>query len=130
MVIFSGGIEAKLLNKWHIELLSQIKLKELFCSYDTKDDLEPLIEAGKLLKEINITIKNRKANCYVLIGYKNDTFEKAEKRISQVIKAGFFPFAMLYRNDQGLVNKEWKKFQRLWSNRVITGSIYKKYLEV
>lgn len=118
--VFSGGIEAKLLKPWHIELFSTIRLKALFCAYDTPDDIEPLIEAGKLFKEVNITYENRKAVCYVLIGYRGDTFGKAEKRIKQVFRAGFFPFAMLYRNNKGDYTRDWKQFQRQWANPTIT----------
>jgi hypothetical protein len=118
--IFSGGIEAKLLKQWHIDLFASIRLKELFCAYDTPDDYEPLIEAGKLFKQANITLENRKARCYVLIGYPNDTFENALKRIKQTIDAGFFPFAMLWRNEKGEFKREWKQFQREWASPIIT----------
>jgi len=126
--IFSGGIEAKLLKPWHIDLFASIRLKELFCAYDTPDDYEPLIEAGKMLKQANITLENRKARAYVLIGYPNDTIEKAEKRIKQTIEAGFFPFAMRYRDKDGVVLKErkWNLFQREWANPKIIAVNYKK----
>ena len=118
--IFSGGIEAKLLKQWHVDLFTFIRLKNLFCAYDTPDDLEPLVQAGKMLKQANITYGNRKARCYVLIGYPRDTFEKAHKRINQAFRAGFFPFAMLYKNHKGEENKEWRRFQRQWANPIIT----------
>jgi hypothetical protein len=128
-VKFTGGIEAKLLKQWHVDLIASIKLDELFCAYDTKDDLEPLIEAGKMFNAANITLKNRKARCYVLVGFPSDTFEKAEKRIEQTIKAGFFPFAMLYKNNEGEVDSSWRKFQRQWANIVIASVNCKKYLK-
>lgn len=114
-IILSGGIEAKLLKRWHVELLSQIKLTNLFCAYDTPDDLEPLIEAGKLLDEANINVRTRKASCYVLIGYKGDSISEADKRLQQTLDAGFVPFAMLYNN----TDREWKQFQRTWARREI-----------
>jgi len=125
---FTGGIEASLLKSWHIDLLDSIKLDQLFCAYDTPDDYEPLIEAGKMFKEANITLENRKARAYVLIGYPKDTIEKAEKRINQTIKAGFFPFAMRYRDKDGVVLKErkWNLFQREWANPVIIAANCKK----
>jgi hypothetical protein len=126
---FTGGIEAKLLKPWHVELLSQIRLKQLFCAYDTPDDYEPLIEAGKLLRQANITMENRKARCYVLIGYPNDTISKAEKRIQETVKAGYFPFAMLWRNEKGEYLKDWKQFQRQWANPIITAVNVNKYIQ-
>ena len=124
--IFSGGIEAKLLKKWHVDLFASIRLKELFCAYDTPDDYEPLVEAGKLLKQANITYENRKARAYVLIGYPGDTMENALIRIKQTLNAGFFPFAMLYRNDKGEFKREWRQFQRQWANPIITAVNCKK----
>lgn len=118
--IFSGGIEAKLLKQWHVDLFASIRLKELFCAYDTPDDYEPLVEAGKLFKQANITYENRKARCYVLIGYPKDTFGEAMIRIKQTLDAGFFPFAMLWRNDKGDFKREWRQFQRQWANPIIT----------
>ena len=127
--IFSGGIEAKLLRPWHIDLFASIRLKELFCAYDTPDDYEPLIKAGKLLKQVNITYENRKARCYVLIGYPGDTFGDALIRIKQTLDAGFFPFAMLWRNDKGEFKREWKRFQREWANPIITAVNCKKIIK-
>jgi len=126
-ISFTGGIEAKLLKPWHVDLFNSIRMKELFCAYDTPDDYEPLINAGKLFKEANITMKNRKARCYVLIGYPGDSFTGALKRIQQTIDAGFFPFAMLWRNNKGEFEREWKKFQRQWANPIITAVNCKKY---
>jgi len=125
--VFSGGIEAKLLKSWHVDLFSKIRLEQLFCAYDTPDDLDPLIEAGKLLKPANITYETRKARCYVLIGYPTDTFDKALIRIEQTVRAGFFPFAMLWRNEKGIVNTNWKKFQREYANPIITAVNCKKF---
>ena len=127
-VSFTGGIEAKLLKSWHVELLSQLHLNNLFCAYDTPDDLEPLMNAGELLKDANITLANRKARCYALIGYPKDTQENALKRLHQIIDAGFFPFAMLWRDENGNRNHSWMKFQREWAAAPIIATHIKEYL--
>jgi len=116
---FTGGIEAKLLKQWHVDLLSSLKMKTLYCAYDTKDDLDPLIEAGKMLSRSKISYANRKASCYVLIGYPGDTIDSAIKRIRQSVHAGFFPFAMLYRDKRGEYDLQWKKFQRQFANPIL-----------
>ena len=36
---FRGGIEAKLLKYWHIDLFKEVKPKQIFFAYDTPDDL-------------------------------------------------------------------------------------------
>ena len=127
--IFTGGIEAKLLKPWHVELLDRVKVKTMYCAYDAPDDYEPLLMAGKLLQEANITVENRKACCYVLIGYPADTMEKAEKRLTDTIRAGFFPFAMLWKDKQGHEDKTWRKFQKEWCRPRIVGVKVKKHLK-
>ncbi|MGF7099523.1 hypothetical protein M2141_001645 [Lachnospiraceae bacterium PH5-48] len=112
--IFTGGLEAKLLRPWHVELLREVKTKRLYCAYDTPDDYEPLVAAGKLLTAAGFTRESRKPNCYVLIGYPGDSFDKAEKRLRDTWAAGFAPYAMLYRNEAGETAADWRKFQRLW----------------
>jgi len=119
---FTGGFEAKILKDWHIDELLKIRLKSVFFAYDTKDDYEPLIVASKKLKEAGL-LKNHKVGCYVLIGYKNDTIEKAKKRLINVIKLGLFPQAMLFENN----DKIWKRFQREWANKVIVGTKMREF---
>lgn len=123
--VFAGGLEAKLLTQEMAFRLKELNPASLFFAYDTKDDYEPLIQAGKYLTEAGFK-KNDIVRCYVLIGYQGDTFEKAEKRLREAWAAGFFPFAMLYRDEKGCMEKEWRQFQRLYANSYITGSILRK----
>ncbi|MBR0151074.1 MAG: hypothetical protein IJP89_06910 [Synergistaceae bacterium] len=110
---FTGGLEAKLLKAWHCELLRGIKPERIYFAYDTPDDYEPLREASKLLSEYGL-LKMREVSVYCLCGYPNDTMEKAESRFMEVLKLGMCPYAMLWRDKTGEVNREWRKFQRLW----------------
>ena len=111
--VFSGGLEANLLKDWHVELLRDLKPARMYFAYDTPDDKEPLIEASKKLKRANLL--NHNSCCYVLIGYPNDILEKAEQRLMEVLKLGFMPFGMLWKDDKGKSKLDWRKFQRLWT---------------
>jgi len=113
--VFSGGLEAKKLQKWHVEELAKLKPKEVFFAYDTPDDREPLFEAGKLLLENGFTRNSQSLRCYALVGYPGDTFEAAEKRLNETMRAGFVPFAMLYRNQGGFRDPAWIKFTWPWA---------------
>lgn len=124
---FTGGLEAKELKSWHCDLLREVKAQRMYFAYDTPDDYEPLVEAGKMLRNAGITPQSHIAACYTLIGYKGDTFENAKKRLDQTIKAGFMPYAMLYRDKNGEVKEEWKRFQREWLRPEI---VSKKFSEV
>lgn len=112
--VFTGGLEAKLLQPWHVELLRQSRASRMYFAYDTQDDYEPLVRAGKLLHDGGIKRTSHRAGCYVLIGYAGDTMEKAEIRLRETWAAGFMPFAMLYRDSDGQTDKEWRAFQRAW----------------
>jgi hypothetical protein len=119
---FVGGLEAKLLTAEMAVKLRAVNPKTMFFAYDTPDDYEPLVQAGRCLRAAGFTKNSQIARCYVLVGYKTDTFEKAEKRLRRTWEAGFFPMAMLYRDETGVYDLAWKRFQREWANAIITGS--------
>lgn len=118
--VFSGGLEAKLLKPWQAERLFKLKPLRMYFAYDTPDDYEPLLNAGKLMRDAEFTNSRSSMNCYCLVGYQGDSFDKAEKRMGQAWDAGFMPFAMLYRDETGKRNADWMKFQRLWTRPAIT----------
>lgn len=122
---FTGGLEAAKLKPWHVESLREIKPKQIFFAYDTPDDLEPLQVAGKMLIDGGFTTASHTLRCYVLCGYKGDTIEKAEKRMKQVLLAGFTPMAMLWRDNNGYRNPDWigGKFQKKWARPAIIHSV-------
>lgn len=111
---FTGGIEAAKMEPWIAASLKLLKPKSIFFSYDTPDDLEPLIRAGKMMRHIGFKRTSHVLRCYVLIGVPGDNFERAEQRIRQAVMAGFFPMAMLWRDQSGKVDHSWKRFQRQW----------------
>ena len=123
---FVGGLEARLLTREMATKLYGLNPVTLFFAYDTPEDYEPLVQAGKYLRMAGFKKSNQIARCYVLCGYKGDTFEDAELRMLMAWDAGFFPFAMLYRDKSGKVQKDWKQFQRLWANPFIIATNLKK----
>lgn len=124
--VFTGGLEAKLLRPWHVDLLRESKTQRMYFAYDTPGDLPPLMDAGRLLREGGITQASQRARCYVLIGFRGDTMDAAEGRLRQAWQAGFLPFAMLYRDEAGQTDPEWRKFQRLWARPAIVYRNLKK----
>jgi hypothetical protein len=107
---FLGGLEAARLQCWHVRRLAALKPRRVFMAYDTLDDLEPLRTAGRRL----ITAGVKERYCYVLVGYKGDTFENAERRCHQAWDAGFLPRAMLFRDRSGKRDPIWRSFARAW----------------
>jgi len=119
----TGGLEARILTDYHVSLLWDLRPSQIFFAYDTADDLDPLVVAGGKLRYADFT--RRHLRCYVLIGYKGDTTQQAEKRLNQAWAAGFLPMAMLYRSNEHKPDRDWEKFQRLWARPAITKSIIK-----
>ena len=112
--IFSGGLEAKLLRPWHAELIHKVGTHHMFFAYDTPDDYEPLLAAGRMLQDVGYTMESHALRAYVLIGYRGDTLEKAERRLMDTLRAGFWPMAMLFKDEAGHEDPEWRRFQGQW----------------
>jgi len=114
---FTGGLEAARIREWHVELLKKLRPKEIFFGCDDDGKYHYLREAVKLFKEADYFSHNT-LRAYVLIGYQNDTFEDAERRLRRVKDLGICPMAMLYRDMSGSViqpERDWKRLQRLWA---------------
>ena len=125
--VFTGGMESALLQPWHVEFLREVKTKRIYFSYDMPSDYEPLVQAGRFLREGGVTKASNTARCYVLVGYPGDTMTAAESRLYAVWDAGFMPYCMLFRDESGTVDDEWKKFQRAWVRPAIVMSRLKTY---
>lgn len=117
---FTGGLEAKLLTPYYAKRLYKLRPKSVYFAYDTPDDLDPLIQAGRYLLDAGFTKPSHVLRAYVLIGYRGDTFDKAIERLTATWDAGFFPMAMLYRDQKGGYDKDWRRLQREWANPIIT----------
>ena len=123
---FTGGLEAKILTLQDAGRLFELKPKTIFFAYDAQSDYAPLVEAGKLLRQVGFKRESTTLRAYVLCGYQRDTFEFAETRMRQAWDAGFFPMAMLYRNFKGNYSQEWKQFQREWARHEIVATKLKE----
>ncbi len=118
-VQFTGGLEAARLKDWHVEGLYKLRIASVNFAYDTSDDLEPLRRAGKMLVEVGlITRSNYICRCYVLVGFPKDIFSRAERRIYETMQAGFVPYIMPYRGQDGCLRPGWGEFRRRWHGYV------------
>jgi hypothetical protein len=111
---FTGGLEAKILKEWHCKELYKLKPKSLFFAYDTPDDLPYLKMASEMLKNAGFKYSNHALRCYCLCGWNGDTIDKAEKRMIDVMKLGFLPMAMVFRDKKGEISPNWLSWRRLW----------------
>lgn len=122
--LFTGGLEARLLEEWHIDWLLRLGAKTIWLAYDTPDDWEPVLHASELLRSAGmISHTKHDVRCYVLIGYPKDTVEDAEKRLRSVVGLDIMPMAMLYDHGEHRSGdrNEWIKFAREWASPWIVG---------
>ena len=117
-VQFTGGLEAARLRPWHVELLKELRPKQIFFAYDTPDDLPALEEAARLFRAAEYGTRNI-LRCYVLVGYPGDTFQGAEQRLRTVMRLGICPMGMLYKDNSGITTQEWRRFQRMWARPAV-----------
>lgn len=109
-----------MLTDWHIDLMANLKPRPtLYFANDTPNDYEPLVVAGRKLLTAGFTRESHRLRCYVLIGWPKDTMPAAEIRLLQTVEAGFTPFAMLWRNNRGETDAQWRAFQRRWARPAI-----------
>lgn len=124
-VEFTGGLEAAALQDYQVELLANLKPRpNCFFAYDPGDTFESMVNAARRLIDAGFTARSHRLRSYVLIGYPFDTFDKATKRLTDVLSLGFTPHAMLWQPETPSAEKwrpapEWKKFQRQWARPAI-----------
>lgn len=127
--VFSGGLEPEYMTPWKAEQLMSVKPQTMYTAYDTMDDYGHLREMANMLHDAGLNWKSHQVKCYMLCGYQEDSMDAAEKRAKQIMELGFLPFAMLYRDETGRRDPEWRKFQREWANAVIVGRKYADFWE-
>jgi len=132
-VEFTGGLEAKSLKDYQVDLLASLTPRpNMFWAYDPGDTFEVMESAARRLLAAGFTRASHRLRCYVLIGYpahiaddrEDDTFEKAEWRLRQMSDLGFTPMAMLYRpegpgTETWTPDRGWRALQRRWARPAI-----------
>ncbi len=115
---FAGGLDCRLLDDWIIEELRSLKIYQMWFAYDNEVQKPFIKKVGEKLRK---HFKRGKMRCYVLIGFGEDTLDKAESRLRQTWEFGFLPFAMLYEPKQ--YTKDWYDLQRNFARPAITKKI-------
>lgn len=121
--VFSGGIDARLVDAWVVEWLRGIKVKEIFLAADTMSALGPLETAIERLSFFG----RRKLRVYAMLAYNGETIETATERLESIWQLGGLPFAQLYQPADHYIDysTEWKSLARTWSRPAAMFSIHK-----
>lgn len=113
--ILSGGLEPARLQKWHCDLIRESRIDRFYLAYDTPNDYEPLMDALSLLRSCGLITRHHGVLVYVLCGYPRDTTALAEIRLRSVLDSGATPMCMAWRDRNGIISDEWRRFQRIWA---------------
>lgn len=111
-VDFNQGLDARLVTEEIAYFLSKIKwIEYIRFSYDTKEQLDPLLRA---IEKLNLYgVKNSKIFIYCLI----QDFEDSLNRINSCKKLGIKPFAQPYRDfTPNQIIPQWQKDMARWCN--------------
>lgn len=118
---FTGGLEAKLLTPGMAARLKELNPKTMFFAYDTPDDYEPLVEAGKYLRNAGFKKTNHQARCYVLIGYRTTHLTKRRKGYGAHGTPDSSRWPCSTGTEPETIRPNGSAFGREWANPVITG---------
>jgi hypothetical protein len=116
----SGGLDAEMLQPWHVDLLKTIRLKFAWFACDYPGALPNIERVADLMADFS----REKKRCYVLIGFNGEDICQAEKRLKAVYRLGFLPMAMLYR-DTSFTKKQWPKEWRVLQGTWTRPAAYK-----
>jgi len=117
---FLGGLESARVTDRIVQELRGLNVYQLWLAYDHSNAEKPLRRAVNKLSDY---FGRNKIRCYVLIGYQDDTIEKAEQRLRRAWEIGTLPFAMLYRDEKNTKHsKEWRHLQKIWDRPAIIKS--------
>jgi len=110
--VFSGGLDARLLDGWVAEQLKQLRISSVFLAADTDAALRPLEDAVKKLAFLG----RNKLRCYVLCAFNGESMDAAERRLRAVWDLGCLPFAMVYQPPDRYIrySQARRHFARLW----------------
>ena len=110
-VDFSQGLDIRLTNEANIELINQVKVKEIHFAWDNaEDDLKPYFERYKALARHKP--HGRYGTVYCLVNY-GSTIDQDLYRIYTLDQMGYNPYVMIY--DKPNAPKVLRHLQR-WCN--------------
>ena len=120
-VRFSGGLDAGLLEDWHVDSLEKLSINEMWFACDGKSTTK-----AQRAAEMLSGFRRDQKRCYVLVGYNNEKPLDGDKRLQAVWDLGFLPFAQFYRGEgEQHKSREWATIVRNWSRPALTKSLQK-----
>ena len=116
-VNINQGFDIRLINESNIDLLNQIKIKEIHFAWDNYRDKDLILSNLQFYKEhAKRQPHSHNAIVYVLCNY-NSTFYQDLERIYTLRDMGYWAYVMIY--NVKFCDKKYKKLQRWCNNKFI-----------
>ena len=113
-VDFTQGLDIRLVTPRNIELIKQIKIKQIHFAWD--NPRENLLDMFREFKELSGIADRRKTAVYVLTNFNSST-EEDLRRIYALREADYWPYVMIY--DKANAPLVTRRMQRWVNNRFI-----------
>jgi hypothetical protein len=118
---FTGGIDARLCERWFAKRLAQMRIDILYTAFDSDGEWPHVERCIQMLRDDGV-LRHRQVGCYVLVGHTGDMPDAAEARCQKTFDCGAMPFAMYYRRSDdatGIIPTEWRALVRKWSRPAV-----------
>lgn len=116
-VDFNQGLDIRMITEEKIDMLNQIKIKEIHFAWDRYQDKDIILPKFKLFSELyHKHNKYHTSIVYTLVNF-DTTLEQDLERIYTLRELGFWAYVMIY--DKEHCNPVYRKLQRWVNNRLI-----------
>lgn len=122
-VDFSQGVDIRLMTEEKVEMIKQIKIKNIHFAWDRYEDKDIVIPKFKAFKEIS-GYSYQMLTVYMLCNF-GTTFEQDLERVYTLRDLGYNPYVMLYDKENIPKGHKLKHLQRWVNNRIIFRSCKK-----
>lgn len=120
---FSQGLDIRMMTERKIDMLMQMKIKNIHFAWDKYEDKDIVVPKFKEFKE-RTELDKRKLTVYVLTNY-DTTHEQDIDRIYTLRDLGYHPYVMIYNKNELPAGHITKKLQRWVNNKIIFESVEK-----
>ena len=116
-VDFNQGLDIRLMTKDKVEMLDQIRIKQIHFAWDRYEDKDKVLPKLKMFSELSKRhIGSHAAIVYTIVNF-STTLEQDLDRIYTLREMGYWPYVMIY--DKEHCAKIYKHLQRWVNNRFI-----------
>lgn len=112
-VDFSQGLDIRTMTEQKVEMLKQMKIKQVHFAWDRYEDKEIIVPKFEMFKRLTQWDK-RKLSIYVLTNF-DTTHEQDLERIYTLRDLGYWPYIMIY-NKEGLKKGHITRRMQRWVN--------------